>query len=528
MAYEKGRGEDVVINGQLANRKQDAIDFFANARSTAEIQALFEWLPTVGMGFMVGVGTQTALLLQSAMLKIPIHRLAWPASFSGELPVLSATGLNRPELFLALQEKSASSAFPGAYQDVLCWVDQRVFDDSPTSFDPFKASQHLELTKVVYGRGAEYIQIPFSQVTEGILAEVSQRFIDDGYVGDTRAAWDYEALDLRTVPLDPSNLRNNLVLGYQANEPLKHGFGHLPGHVLCRTTVDVLSQYVIGAVQAENLSKAKSFADSYFPIDLLMAEAEQDGLIRPDCLRGYSGMVFSRMERDRDIRAFYAAFGDDSPIQACLQKGVPAPLLNYIFGYYCTVDLDVQSMIALNQGVGLDNTGFSLDLDYRCLQALRDVGFRFSDFTEISKSSVKPENGGHYHHRARSDDTSVLLDMASTPAKNAHPNEYLAWNNRFANALAMNLWPVRTAKPESVSKALSTACRKKKWSDTPEESSLLAYLDHAGIDACASAAKTTAHWVFIKNHFGREAVEPYFKNLTRQARGHLLEDDLGM
>jgi hypothetical protein len=524
--YQAGQNGQVLLNGQLAHGTGDALDTFANTRSIKELRELFEWLPTIGMGFMVGVGSPTALLLQSDKLKSSIRNLAWSTNFSGELPILSESGVARPELMLALQDKLGTSLFPEAFQDVLCWVDERMLVELPNGFEPYKAMQHLKLRKTVYGSHTEYAEIPFAEVTDELLNEVSQRTINEGYVAESRAPWSFDELSLRTVPLDPQNPRNNAVLGHQASETVKHGYDHLPGHVLCRTRVDVLSQFATGPVRAENMAKAAQYVWDYFPVDLMMFDVHQIKPMNTNCLREKIGMVYGLDVRKSQIRDFYNAFGHGSPVQSKL-KTLPEPLLKFMFAFHCTSDLDAKSMISLNQGLGIDNTGFSLDLDFRGLQLLHDEGFRFSDLTVISKSSEKLEDGGHYHHRASSQDTSVLLDMSDTGSK-GKGDGLDAWNNRFANALNMNLWPVRSTKPESVAKGLSKASRKKSWSSTPDECALLAYLDHAGIEACTSVAKTTAHWVFLKDHFGREAIEPYVRKMPRDARGQVLSDDMGL
>jgi hypothetical protein len=527
--YHEGRNGQVVINGQLAKGSGDVLDIFANAQSTKELRELFEWLPTIGMGFMVGVGTSTALLLQSDKLKSPIRNLAWSSKFTGELPILSTNGVSRPELMLALQDQADTSLFPEAFKDVLCWVDERMLDDLPQGFEPYKAMQHLRLKKIVYGTGVDYAEIPLAEVNDDLLSEVSQRTIVDGFLADSVAPWSFEALSLRTVPLDSLNTRNNAVLGYQTSEPMQHGFDHLPGHVLCRTTVDVLSQFPTGPVHADNMSKAAQFVGDYCPIDLMMLGAHQVKPMNPNCLRGNMGVLHHAQDTPYGILEFYKAFGNDSPVQSHFQKHLPAPLLKFIFDFYCTVDLDAKAMIGLSQGLGIDNTGFGLDLDYKGLYQLHEAGFRFSDESKISQFSHKRADGGHYNHRVNSVDTSVKLDINDGTAKvKASVDEASAWNNRFANALSMNLWPVSAPKPESVEKGLGKASRKKSWSSTPEESSLLAYLDQAGIETCASVAKTTGQWVFIKDHFGREAVEPYLRVMPRDARGHVLEDDMGL
>jgi hypothetical protein len=189
-------------------------------------------------------------------------------------------------------------------------------------------------------------------------------------------------------------------------------------------------------------------------------------------------------------------------------------------------------MLGLYQGLGIDNHGYRLDLDYKGLQLLHDAGFKFSKDTVIGKSFQELESGKTIQHRYASQVTDVLLDIDSSLDKAIAPASGLdsvaAWHNRYTNAMNMNLWPSETPKPESILEALVKAGRKKKWGETTPELSLLAYIDHAGLQACADVAKTAAHWKFMKEHFGREAMTPFMRQIPREVRGSILMDDIGL
>jgi hypothetical protein len=527
--YQEGHRQ-VLINDEVVHEGTKANHILTNARSAKDIQDLMEWMPNVGLGFMCGVGTDKALLLQSYRIEQPIKQLSWTASFGGELPVLSYGTLAQPELMLVLDEKKRSSHYQDAFDHILCWVEEGMVREFADEFDAFESIQELYLKPSVTGGSDEIRAIPVSEVTEQALADVSRKSIVDGVIVKSDAPWSYHGLCFETFPVEPGVPENNLVLGYQADEPLKHGYNHKPGHVLCRTRVSFLRQFNIGPVQQGNLALAKEFAAGYFPLDLMLLRVPQVHKLGVGCVRLDNGMRQGTRDTPYLIRNLYKALGNDSPIQAHLQKSLTQPLLNYVRELYCEVTLDAESMLGLFQGLAIDNTGYRLDINYKDLQRLHDADFKFSDDSVVANSPTSLNSDPGMQHRLSSADTDVLININSG-LDDAMLDQYgdkLAWNNRFANALRMNLWPAETPRPCSLLDALLKAGRKKKWGDSTQELALLAYIDHAGLEACAEVAKTATHWAFMKEHFGREAMTPYMRKIPAKVRGGILMDDMGL
>jgi hypothetical protein len=529
--YQEG-ARQILINGEVVREHTDAKHDLTNARSITEVAELMEWMPTVGLGFMCGVGTGTALLLQSYGLDVPVKHLAWKTSFTGELPVFSYGSVAQPELMLALDAKVRASHYADAFDHILCWVDEGTISEFPDEFDAFESIQELYVKRPVAGGDDEIRAVHVSKVTEEWLSDVSKRSIVDGQIVNSDEPWSYHALSLETFPVNPSVPQNKLVLGYQADEPLKHGFNHKPGLVLCRARVTFLREFNLGPVHQDNLAKAKEFVASYFPLDLMMLAVPQPARKLSSCVRLNMGIRQGTWDTPYLIRDFYKALGNDSPVQAHLQKSLTPPLLDYIRGLYSEVSLDAESMLALFQGLGVDNQGYRVDLGYQGLQLLHDAGFRFSDDSVIGSSMKTAPSGSIIQHRLNSQDTDVLLSINSSLdgaiVIRGTLEEKAVWNNRFTNALNMNLWPAETPKPESLLDALGKAGRKKKWGNSVPEMALLTYIDLAGLKACAEVAKTAPHWAFLKEHFGREAMTPFMRKIPAKVRGTILMDDIGL
>lgn len=528
--YEyQSKPSQTIINDEVVLDSTAAYHCFTNTENSAQLSELMEWMPTVGMGFLVGVDADTAPMLQSSKLEKAIRNLAWPANFDGELPLLAAGVLSNPELMLALQAKSSSSAFPAIFQEVLCWVEEGAVDEFQSQLSGYQSIQSLFLDNKA---GTEYLEVPVLQVTDEIVKDICTSHLVDAAPVLSDGVWKYRSLNLQTFPDDPSEPKNRVVLGYQADEPLKHGFNHKPGFVLCRTSVDFLSQFPLGKLSHENAVRANDFAKSYFPLDLALIQTPQEHALHTGCLARKNGMHEGVHDTLYSIKQLFKAFADTSILQPYLQKVINPSLFGFIKQHHCYVALDAEAMIGLHQGLGMDNKGFALEIDHKGLQRLRDVGFRFSDDSEALHSMRKNEAGSPLMHRPVETMTDVKFDpedyTMSRPSQNQSEGDQEAHDNRYANAIAMNLWPSESAKPTSLLDAVSMAGRKKKWGETPHERSLLAYIDHAGMEACAEVAKTTPHWTFLKDHFGREAMEPFMGSATRAARGKILMDDLGM
>lgn len=518
-----------ILNGEPVHDITLGGHYFTNTVDSGQLSELMEWMPTIGLGCLLGVGYDTAPMLQSSQLEKAIKNIAWPSSFSGELPVLTGGVLNTPELTVALQEKSRTSSYPGIFKEVLCWVEEGVFEDFESSLSRYQPVQSLFLDNHA---GTECLEVPLTSVTDQIVEGICTTSLVNGAPVLSEAEWRYRSLVLQTLPDHLKEPKNRVVLGYQADEPLKHGFNHKPGYVLCRTDLDFLAQFPLGAANCENASRAKEFVKGYFPLDLAMLQTPQKHAMHTGCLARKNGMHQGVHDTLYLIKDLFKAFADSNPLQPYLQKTINQTLFGFIKQHHCYVPLDVDCMIGLYQGLGLDNQGFSLDIDHKGLQKLHDVGFRFSDESKVLQSLRKDEEGTPMMNRPVETDTDVKYDpddyFNSKASQNQGEGDAEALEKRYSNAIAMNLWPAETPKPASLIDALAMAGRKKKWGETQHERSLLAYIDHAGIQACAEVARTTPHWTFLKDHFGRDAMEPFMGSATRAARGKILMDDLGM
>lgn len=525
----KLKGYDTIINDELVFDSTAAWHYFTNIKNSTELSELLEWMPTVGMGFLVGVGADTAPMLQSSRLEKTIQKIAWASSFTGELPMLTRGVVTDPELMLALQARSSTSSYPDIFEEVLCWVEEGALQEFEGQVSSYRSIQSLFLDNE---SGTEYLEVPVAEVDDEIIKDICTTHLVDGNPVLSEGKWKYRSLDLQTFPDAPSEPKNKLILGYQADEPLKHGFNHKPGYVLCRTSVDFLSQFPVGSISQANLSKAEGFTKSYFPLDLALLQTPQENALHAGCLARKNGMHHGVHDTLYEIKSLFRAFADTSPLQSYLQQAINPNLFGFIKQHHCYVSLDVDSMIGLHQGLGIDNTGFSVDIDYKDLQKLHDIGYRFSDESTTFHSMRKNEAGTPLLHRPTESYTDVNFDpessMIGKGSQNQGDRDKDAVEKRYAYAISMNLWPAETDKPGSLSDALVMAGRKKKWGETPHELALLAYLDHAGIEACAAVAKTTPHWTFLKDHFGRDAMDPFMSSATRAARGKILMDDLGM
>jgi hypothetical protein len=531
ITYEVGSAYQIFINDEPTTSGTKAQHILTNIRSRQELSKLMEWMPTVGLGFMTGVGTDTAFMLQAYRIDEPIRQVAWPAIFGGEIPVLQTGVVECPELLLALQQKASSSAYPHAYKEILCWVEESMASELFSSQVRFESQQYLRLKPSFSKLHDPRRDVPLCEITEKQLEDVSRRTLIDGVDVDSPAAWEYDALQLRAVPVSSDDPKDNIVLGYQANIPLQHGFDFKPGYVLCRTTIDMLANFQVGQVDQSNLQQAREFVADYCPIDLMMQNAKQENPFHALWKRKSLGMSFSNKGQYHDFKDFCMAYGNESPLQPYMQRAISPALFEFFRNVHCTVNIDAQSLLALHQGLGIDNTGFSVSLDVYDLPSFVEAGFRFSNESKIVKYTREIDGKG-YTHSISSGDTDVILEMEDpfmhTGDHKNTPQAWLVADSRYGNALRLGLWTGEKEAPDDLYQAVAVAGRKRKWLHNKYEKSVLAMIDLAGMEACAGVAKTTPQWMFLSEHFGREAMTPFLKTATREARGKILANELGL
>jgi hypothetical protein len=92
-----------------------------------------------------------------------------------------------------------------------------------------------------------------------------------------------------------------------------------------------------------------------------------------------------------------------------------------------------------------------------------------------------------------------------------------------------NLWPIPGAAPAGVPQALKDSSRLSfEVLSNPKKLALYTYLQRAGVEACVEAASTPSQWMSIAQIFSCEDLQPYLKDMPKQARGKVLESGLGL
>lgn len=525
-----------IINGTAVRQSTGAQHKLTNAETINEVRQLMEWLPSVGLGFMVGVGSKHSLLLESAYLDAPIKHLARPSAFTGELPVLSQGVITNPELLIALRDKQAASSIPEAYSDILCWVPAAQVDEFPDHLKPFKVQQGLHLVRPKTpeeGTGFHRQEFSFSECTEKLFSQVERRSIINASTAMQPATWDFNILEMRIEPAAGlSGYPSEMVLTYQATEAIKHGFDHKPGHVLCHTSVEFLSGFPVSSVDPERSKAASAFAKDYFPIDLLSLSREGTANFDASCIGKRTGFALGSGKGHSNIRDLYYAFGDDSPIRDQV-RSLPRPIIDFMIGMNPLANLDCRSMLALKQGLGIDNTKFGAQLNSVDLQKLHDGGYRFAD-ASVTRLPQRHTSTGKTltYERMSSEDTEVYMYLAGEAAKTAGTPEdevkTQELHTAYQNALRMNLWPSEMPRPEDLRKAIIQAAAKKKPGYLNHDRALRALFDLEGIENCIKATDSASQVDFLRRHFGHNEVQPFLNLTTRKIRGRLVEDDLGL
>jgi hypothetical protein len=527
------QGLQEVINGSAVRPSTEAQHTLTNVGSSQDLAELMEWLPTVGLGFMVGYGSASSFLLASDDMDFAIKNVAWKSHFQGTLPTLAEGVVSQPELMLALKQKAENSAYAKSYSDILVWATPQMIAEFPGQLSPYRASQGLKLESTTKepGKDPELKFVPFDQCDEALMNTVTRNVLQRGQIEVQRSAWNFYGFDLTLEPLERYQsaglIRSEMVLGYMATEPMQYGFDQKPHHQLCRTNTEFLGQFPIGHVEDRNLQAATDFTKDYFPLDLVVNDNGPDKVIYGSCIRPIKGIAIGDGRGSADTERLYKLLGDDSPIRDHAREALSRPLMQVLIDLKPKVSMDAGAMLALHQAYGMDNAGLSMTLEANDLQKLHDAGFKFCEQTVTRLPHVFGSKLPRYERQSGADtDVFLNLDVELTKAGVAKSSPEAV--NAYANAIRMGLWPAETQKPKSMEDALRMAARRRKWGETNQEMALKSYINDAGIESCVQAAKKDSHWFFLDAHFGREALTPYLKLTSRATRGRLLEGDLGL
>lgn len=503
-------------------------EYLRNAASQSDIAKVMEWLPEVGMGWMVGVGSEHSVLYQGVALEHVLKHVR-KTQFEGELPHLVSGRVEHPELLLALHDRKRHSSFEQAFDKILCWVPQGTESAFPNDLAPYKVEQSIHFNDTLkHNREDQSAVMSVTAVTPEYLdttVNAWTRSYDFAMPGVGLCLTD---LRLCTSPTsDVIDIDAEMLLSHQANQSIKHGFWGRPGMVLCQTTVEFLSNFDIGMQESRNQKASDKFVSNYAPIDL-MARAygrkdEENGLI----YIGQIGFKYSDNQPNTSFNNLVKLLDGEEPLKSQVKRVLSKDLMSYLTSLRGDKGVTVTSLPVLYREYGIDNQGISLQVWAMHIDLLHSQGFKFSTETE-TKYCSDPS------------DATRLLKPSQVAFLQAGMMEMddEQLQETYNKAFEMGLWTSPVEKPKSISEAITAAGRRKYNTNLvkgklPYETNapllaLRAYLNSSGVDACVQAAKTVTHWQTLGIVFGTEVMKPYLKVAPLPAQAKLFTNDLGV
>ncbi|MBI6885868.1 hypothetical protein [Pseudomonas putida] len=524
-----------IIGGTKVSLETSANHLFTNSSSGNDLRELLEWMPSVGLGFMVGIGSEHALLFDSNGLKRPINQLTRPPAFAGDLPVLSGGFLHHPELAIALRAKSLKTHYPKPYKKVLCWVEEEMLAVAGDNAEQFSINHGLTL-----GQGEDEHQVRITHdlkaCTEDALRDVQSYFIEDNHTKRSHGEWEALRLAMRREPVGQADAdRQNMILGHLGSEEHQYGLSHRPGYVLCSADLEYLCSFEMGAVRTENLARSRAFVSSYFPLDMISLDAKNGDRAGDIYPRDDIGVDINLEHGSHEgLDKLYQSMGNKSPIKDLVRPMIPKDLVSFLLKLNCSRTVDAKSMLCLQQAFGMDNTGLAMSPNHHDLQMLLDEGFAFSKETATNLTLKKIGGRMVSCQRENSQETKVFLSVSSLIREVGLTNKTLEnepeLDAAYRNAIRLGLWPSSkpSVRPRTIAAALKMVAALKFVSTENHDQALLAYLTVAGPEACAKAAKSADQWLALKTHFGSDTMDQYLGLADRAVRGGVLEDELGM
>lgn len=518
MVYSPGSTWNNLNGGMFSPYEVKA--YLGNAHSSAEIAELMEWLPHKGLGWMVGVGQESAVLLNYNGLEKACAYVR-DSFFRGELPRFMDGKIEQPELLLALHKKRGSSAYPEVYDHILCWVPEGVVDRFPDGFAPFEVRHCIQIESTVNIAGQDKMRwVPLAECDQALFDSLENEEAAKHDPSRKYKAARYSDLELKAAAksglLDPLG---DMLLGHMADASVRHGFWGKPGMVLCRTTVSFLSEFEIAACQPENLEAVQGFMKGYAPIDLIAQQNADPTKLSAFLFNNYVGYKRGREGLPYATNDLLSRLNAEEPLRSQVREVLPTELMQFLVELTGS-KLRPASLAALYDQYGIDNSSNRLNLTGEDIESLHNLNYRFAPETQlVSADDYRGQEIEHLGQVAIS--TVGMFDWTQERYEGA-----------FQKAISMGLWPtLKTAKPESVSSALVSLAKRRppaKWVQNEDLACLRGYLREAGAEQCAAAAKSEKQWVVLADVFGSEALSPYLKKAPLKATGKIFASDLGL
>lgn len=495
-------------------------NFFRNAASAGEIAELMEWLPTAGLGWMVGVDSEYCELMSYGALE-KVSQLVRSTWFEGELPTFANGAITNPDLLLALHEKKDQSAYPTLYDKILCWVPEHTVDKFPDDLLPYEARHRVLVESLSHRRPDQTRWIPLSECDKDLFNSLENEWAAKSDPERKYKALSYSDLELKTASTKSSqDPEADMLLGHMVDESVRHGFWERPGMVLCQSTVGFLSQFEIGACQPGNQQLTQAFIKNYAPVDLFaLSKADADKLSYM-LFRVKVGFKRGSESHQYAVNDLLTRLDAAEPLRSQIEGAMSNELVTFISEYFGEGKLNARSLGTLYRVFGIDNSGMHLKLYAEDIESLHRDGYRFSAETKVRTIDTTDSD----------EEPGKAKVVFSTVGAFSWGQE--RYEGMFEKAISMGIWPTDKApQPETVSAALVSLAKRRppaNWVQNPALASLRGYLRNAGPEECALAAKSDKQWLVLGEVFGTEVLLPWMPAASLKARGGLFMKDLGL
>lgn len=494
--------------------------FFRNAASAGEIAELMEWLPTAGLGWMVGVDSEYCELMSYGALE-KVSQFVRSTWFEGELPTFANGAITNPDLLLALHEKKGGSAYAALYDKILCWVPEHTVAKFPHDLVPYESRHRLLVESLSHRRPDQTRWIPLSECDKDLFNSLENEWAAKSDPDRKYKALSYSDLELKTASTKSSpDPEADMLLGHMVDESVRHGFWERPGMVLCQSTVEFLSQFEIGACQPGNQQLTQAFIKNYAPVDLFaLSKADADKLSYM-LFRVKVGFKRGSESHQYAVNDLLTRLDAAEPLRSQIKGAMSNELVTFISEYFGEGKLNARSLGTLYREFGIDNSGMHLKLYAEDIESLHRDGYRFSAETKVR--TIDTTDSDEEPGKAK-----VVFSAVGSFSWGQERYEGM-----FEKAISMGIWPTDQApQPETVSAALVSLAKRRppaNWVQNPALASLRGYLRNAGPEECALAAKSDKQWLVLGEVFGTEVLLPWMPAASLKATGKLFIKDLGL
>jgi hypothetical protein len=487
------------LNGSPINLNLD--QFAAYAFSPKAIKSVLAMIDEFGMKGLVEPGTTFPALFKT----IDSSQFMYArndSQFEGVLPYLTEGFLRQPELAIALHDESSRVSTPSAYQSILCWASSKMVDQFRGELSPLVPFQEVGGTSMVdwKAKSGDPYNMNFYEIELGV----------SGSRGCTQAI--------------------HTLFSAMAPEVTKYGFTDEKGRQLCQTTTDFLLSFPTGPCTEENLNSSHAFVGNYCPTDIMALHAAEV------CQRefGLESKTFNfrdglKKRMTKSYNQLFEALDDSHPLSKRVRKLMTPVQWKGLL--HKARSVSGESLLGLHQAFGIDNAGKSLELSFRDFEILSRGGFQFADNTQACESlGAYLQSSGSVSKVPQ----AVYLNFQPTSflfppeeAENHTLHSYLV--EVYQNVQKTNLWPGSDKAPADIQEALAMAAPLTLGGDDDTLSLMLeGYLASAGLEACATVAKTPDEWITLTQVFSSDELAPYLKTMPSKARGRMLELGMGM